>query len=250
MRAAAVLIAAAACLVAGASTAQGRRGPADLVRAYPDKVDRIEDGRLWLKDGRSYPISDGVRDKSQAERVDRPDIDDMFVEPYVPGPVTSPPTGEPGRARHEWLFTALYGDCMKRQVRLARVDWMPRRRGGFVMFAEANGAAAALRRVVADLEKLPPSMTRYLVPVGGTYNCRKIQGTNRRSMHAYGAAIDINVAYADYWLWAGGEDAPWRNRIPHEIVEAFERHGFVWGGKWVHFDTMHFEYRPELVGRR
>jgi hypothetical protein len=21
----------------------------------------------------------------------------------------------------------------------------------------------------------------------------------------------------------------------------------IWGGKWGHFDTMHFEYRPELL---
>jgi D-alanyl-D-alanine carboxypeptidase len=27
----------------------------------------------------------------------------------------------------------------------------------------------------------------------------------------------------------------------------FEQHGFVWGGKWRHHDTMHFEYRPELI---
>jgi hypothetical protein len=32
-----------------------------------------------------------------------------------------------------------------------------------------------------------------------------------------------------------------------EIVDVFERHGFIWGGKWYHFDTMHFEYRPELI---
>ena len=24
-------------------------------------------------------------------------------------------------------------------------------------------------------------------------------------------------------------------------------HGFIWGGKWYHYDTMHFEFRPELV---
>ena len=34
---------------------------------------------------------------------------------------------------------------------------------------------------------------------------------------------------------------------PHKIVEIFERHGFIWGGKWYHYDTMHFEYRPELL---
>ncbi len=30
-------------------------------------------------------------------------------------------------------------------------------------------------------------------------------------------------------------------------VLVFERQGFVWGGKWFFFDTMHFEYRPELL---
>jgi hypothetical protein len=33
-------------------------------------------------------------------------------------------------------------------------------------------------------------------------------------------------------------------------VEIFERHGFIWGGKWGHFDTMHFEYRPEFFDTR
>ena len=31
------------------------------------------------------------------------------------------------------------------------------------------------------------------------------------------------------------------------IVDVFERHGFIWGGRWFHYDTMHFEYRPELL---
>jgi hypothetical protein len=26
----------------------------------------------------------------------------------------------------------------------------------------------------------------------------------------------------------------------------FEAERFIWGGKWYHYDTMHFEYRPEL----
>ena len=39
----------------------------------------------------------------------------------------------------------------------------------------------------------------------------------------------------------------WKNRVPGAIGEIFERHGFIWGAKWYHFDTMHFEYRPELI---
>ena len=34
---------------------------------------------------------------------------------------------------------------------------------------------------------------------------------------------------------------------PPSFVEVFEQHGFVWGGKWLYFDTIHFEYRPEAL---
>jgi hypothetical protein len=30
-------------------------------------------------------------------------------------------------------------------------------------------------------------------------------------------------------------------------MDAFEAEGFIWGGRWYHYDTMHFEYRPELL---
>ncbi len=40
---------------------------------------------------------------------------------------------------------------------------------------------------------------------------------------------------------------PFRNRIPLGIVTICEKHGFIWGGTWYHGDTMHFEYRPELL---
>ena len=46
----------------------------------------------------------------------------------------------------------------------------------------------------------------------------------------------------------GGRQHPaYKNRIPMEIVRIFEKHGFIWGGRWSHYDTMHFEYRPELL---
>jgi len=31
------------------------------------------------------------------------------------------------------------------------------------------------------------------------------------------------------------------------LIAIFEDHGFIWGGQWYHYDTMHFEYRPELI---
>ena len=68
-------------------------------------------------------------------------------------------------------------------------------------------------------------------------------------MHSWGAAIDLNTAFSDYWRWSqsGGSVPIYHNRFPPEVVSIFERHGFIWGGRWSHFDTMHFEYRPELL---
>ena len=55
-------------------------------------------------------------------------------------------------------------------------------------------------------------------------------------------------AFSDYWYWRPhGASILYRNRMPPEIVTIFEKHGFIWGGKWYHFDTMHFEFRPELL---
>ena len=81
------------------------------------------------------------------------------------------------------------------------------------------------------------------------YICRPIAQTNRLSIHAYGAAIDLATKFGDYWLWSKGKDGKitWKNRIPLEFVDIFERAGFIWGGKWYHFDTLRFEYRPEII---
>ena len=86
--------------------------------------------------------------------------------------------------------------------------------------------------------------------IGGTFNWRVSAGTKRLSVHAFGAAVDINVGRSHYWRDLAKEETTpvaYKNMIPAKIVEVFEKHGFIWGGWWYHFDTMHFEYRPELI---
>ena len=104
------------------------------------------------------------------------------------------------------------------------------------------------------MDAFPPPLERHLddlacLPGAGTFNWRKIAGTERRSNHSFGTAIDLNVNKAAYWRWQTPAQLTTfsRKNWPNEIVEAFERHGFIWGGKWWHFDTMHFEYRPEII---
>lgn len=248
-------------MAATLAAAEPRYGapPPDLARwldrlaaAYPAAIAAVDATAVTLKDGTRFAVSDGRSDKSFEELLDHPDIDDMFAFVYPQGaPASAPPRNvDPGRVRVEALFAALYGDCKQgtAQRQMRKVAWLPRLGGGSLLFSTANGAADALERVSAELQALPKRFHRYLMPPGGSFACRVIAGTGRRSMHAYGAAIDIAVKHSAYWQWDGAK-LHWCNEIPPEIVAIFEKHGFIWGGRWYHYDTMHFEYRPELLAR-
>ena len=90
-----------------------------------------------------------------------------------------------------------------------------------------------------------------------SWNWRNIADIQSRSFHAYGAAVDILTRTVrgkeTYWLWSSQNGVEWW-RVPYEkrfhppdaVVKIFESYGFIWGGKWAFYDTMHFEYRPEL----
>jgi hypothetical protein len=224
-----------------------------LARAYPDWIAGYDSEFLTLKNGTKFPISDHRTNKTFTELLEAPDIDDMFYASYPAGIKPQPPARnfDPGRVRFEPLFIAMYGDCKKNEVagKMHMIDWLPQHHGGRVAVTMANGVDKALADVSRELDQLPAELIKYAEPSAGTYNCRAIAGSTARSMHAYGAAIDLNTRYSDYWRWAGkaGAEPVWKNQMPAEIVRVFEKHGFIWGGYWYHFDTMHFEYRPELL---
>jgi hypothetical protein len=230
--------------------AAGRR----LVAAYPDHLADVEGGTLVWRDGTRMALDDGRPAKPFADWLARPSIVDMFRLPYPRGADLPPPARDvdPGRARHAAFFDKMYGACTAGQVTRNLVDvvWLPKKSGQRLKVTRVNGVADRLAEVSRALDALPARFDPYLIPAAGTYNCRPIAGTDRASAHGHGIAIDIAIARADYWRWqkpgADGSYA-WRNRVPLEIVAIFEAHGFIWGGRWHHYDTMHFEYRPELL---
>lgn len=225
-----------------------------LVAAYPDFLDRIEGNALVWKDGTRMTIDDQKGAKDFAVLLENPDIKDMFYARYPAGAPAAAPAinSDPGRVRYEPLFHKMYGDCRKGEVQAKLVDvvWLPRKWGKTLRVASINGVAARLAAVSRELDELPARFDAFLKPAAGTFNCRPIAGTDRLSAHGHGIAIDIATAHAHYWRWSKPDAAGrpvYRNEIPAEIVAIFEKHGFIWGGRWYHFDTMHFEYRPELL---
>lgn len=239
--------------------------------AYPEAIRSVSPSgagwRVFYRNNADEPYSDGLN-LTPEQRVDRADPASVLSQEYPFGPVPLPaPSGQdPGRLRNYALFKAAYGSTPKRvKENLEPVDFF----GRTLQFNRCNGAADALRRVAADLRSDPEALayiakliyaetsgSRRGAPVVSTWYWRSIAGTNRLSPHSYGIAIDLNDPFASgnkYWQWAQRERSPLPNgnpdiaRVPWPVVESFERHGFIWGGKWHHFDTMHFEYRPEFL---
>jgi hypothetical protein len=224
----------------------------NLVAAYPDALAGHDDKMLRWRDGTVMPVSDGTENKPFEELLRHAAIADQFRIPYPRGALAKPPAvdADPGRFRNKGFFAKMYGDCQKGEVsaHLVSLTWLPKTWGQAIRITAVNGVEARLRAVSAEIDALPEKIKHAAYPIAGTYNCRAVADTGEPSPHGYGIAIDLNTAFSDYWYWGPHEGAiVYRNRMPQEIVAIFEKHGFIWGGKWYHFDTMHFEFRPELL---
>ena len=239
--------------LAAAPAMGGAASVEDLVRAYPDALAGFDGANLIWRDGTRMRVDDGLPDKTAEQQLREGSILDQLRLPYPAGTVPPPaPEQDPGRVRNRAFFDKMYGACGAGEVapKLVRVVWLPKTWGHSVSITSVNGVDRRLAAVSRELDELPAEFTKFLYPLGGTYTCRAVADTGQTSMHGWGAAIDINTKFSDYWMWRRGKDGlpEYRNRIPAEVVAIFERHGFIWGGNWAHFDTMHFEYRPELLG--
>lgn len=232
-----------------------------LTEAYPDQLkppvlDPVEGWQLQWADGTLMDWDDGRTDKDFHTLLKQPDLQDQMAQPYPLEADSSPPdiNEDPGRIRYEPFFRKMYGDSAKSvRKNLVTIRWLPETANRKLKVTSINGVHKALQAVSNDLGLLDSEALKLAGQTSGPFNWRKVKGTGRLSSHSFAIALDVGVKKSDYWRWnKPGPDGryPYRNRIPLDIVRAFEKHGFIWGGKWYHYDTMHFEYRPELLDKR
>jgi hypothetical protein len=217
--------------------AQGRLLPAELRTAWP----RYAPYRFYRYPEELRPV--GEPDPSTRER----------LREIVARGEAAPPQ------RHEGLLSDLYraGTRGRTEAQITTVDFLGHKVNVHRL------VSSRLEAVEAELERLrdaDPGVRGFLAGLKGLagYNWRPIDGTHSRSYHSYGIAVDLIArSYGGrhvYWRWSMEHDPDWyaipysrRWMVPASVVRAFEAQGFLWGGKWLFFDTIHFEYRPEIL---
>ncbi len=205
-----------------------------------------------MKNGEKL-LWDDNRAHRRAEQLNSPTLKDILEQPYPAYhdiKIFPQHNEDPGRYRNEAFFRAVYGETNRAvQKNLVLITWLPKtfKKPVHLAFNSQNGAAAALQKVSNELDQLPAATKKYLLDAG-TINFRNIAGTPRMSAHSLGIAIDINTRYSNYWRNDNDLHSKliYKNHIPKAIVTIFEKNHFIWGGRWYHYDTMHFEYRPEF----
>lgn len=71
---------------------------------------------------------------------------------------------------------------------------------------------------------------------GGCFNDRNKRGGTTKSLHAFGAAIDLDAddnTFRDSW--------PIKADMPLEVMECFAREGWISAGAFWGYDAMHFQ---------
>jgi hypothetical protein len=222
-----------------------------LMSAYPAQIIGFRNNYVMFSDSSRLLFDDG-KQKSAEELMKNPDLQDMFAYSYPQGKAGIPAKfQDAGRIRNDDFFKKMYGETAAEvQRNLATVVWCPKLVGQKLQISAINGVDKHLAAVSAELDK-HPEWKDYLRSAG-TFNWRVVKGSKHLSGHSFGIAIDLNTKYSHYWQWDCNctseiAELKYKNNIPQGIVDIFEKHGFIWGGKWYHYDTMHFEYRPELL---
>lgn len=248
-----------------------------LAQAYPNTIDEVafRDGDWAVRIAAEWFYWSNGRMLPQKARKRWEHYAPLRFTTYRTGPIELPPVSareevllsewiptmeEEMPGRHNGFHGALYGimrpSQASRTMVVARLFGFPVRVHPLIV-----GPLHAVDRDVAAARRIDPALDRFidsLVEIGG-FHWRPIAGSESLSLHAYGVAVDlVPEHYARrfvYWRWAAvaGVSRWWaipleeRLSIPPRLVEIFERHGFIWGGRWVFFDQIHFEYRPEVL---
>ena len=233
-----------------------------LVQAYAPLIDSVvylPDDAVFVMGTEPIHFRDG---RMLAEsRLDREEECDPIFYEYPLGPMTAPAPPALGDMPTYCtdMLESLWGDTETEIRRHGRsVRFLDHRMFVNELLIEP---LATVERDIRNVAQTDRAVAAWVDDLDITYSFtyREIAGSETRSQHSFGLAVDfVPRSYhgrAVYWRWSqvldreGWYEIPMAMRWspPQRVISIFERHGFIWGGKWLHFDGIHFEYRPEIL---
>lgn len=226
--------------------------PQCYLEGYPNLITSANEKEIVLKNGTHLPYRNDKPKTSWDEKIANSDLAIQLEQTYDAGGIETPPPylQSPGRLRYQPFFQVLYGKDKKEiEKNLVTIKWPTLKGTTKLQVNKIDGVDKKLYAIGQEIAKLPKK-DRIWAEGATTYCYRYIKDTDRLSMHSYGIAIDLAPNTTQYWKDEASPETArigYKNTMPLSIVRIFEKHGFIWGGRWYHYDTMHFEYRPELL---
>ena len=250
-----------------------------LVTAYPEQVTDIDydfdvgDWYVSVNGTRLYWAEGRLLPRNELHRISewRPYVDYLYPD-KIPHPEDfSPDLLEQLNSRvlevrrsnakpyNITLYDLLYDGATRRRIEanIIREDYLGKRVSAHrAIFPRLRNIEARIYELAARDQEVREFLDNIQSIEG--YNWREVADRPLRSNHSWGLAIDImprgwknkNI----YWHWISQFNDEWmlippdrRWAPPDKVIEIFEAEGFIWGGKWLLWDTIHFEYRPELL---
>ena len=247
-----------------------------LLKAYPDKVEKVEfrnnDWAILLRDTWFYFAEGRLLPEDKRENAENYRPYQFYNYPAELPSWQNPTPEEIERfqtwrsrrsqsqtRRSSYFIDTLYQASTRAETerQLVRITFLGR--SIRVHKLVQRQFALVEQRILAAAED-DPHVSSWIRNMGRMYgwNWRNIADTQTRSYHSYGLAIDILPRslgnLQTYWLWTLQHREDWWNvsyneryHPPAAVIKIFEANGFIWGGKWPLYDTMHFEYRPEVL---
>jgi hypothetical protein len=244
--------------------------------AYPDRIESVEfkneDWAVLMKGVWYYYAEGRILPENRVEYASSYRPFQFYQYPAELPPWTSPTTEEIERYRSwttnrrqnttrrpSYFLDALWQASNRAETegRLVRVTFLGRRTRIHYAIQEK---LVNIETQIRDIAKTDSAVQTWISSIGTLegYGWRNVADTQSRSYHSYGLALDLLPrsmgGRQTYWLWTSQHREDWWNvsyreryHPPAAVIKTFEDHGFVWGGKWPLFDTMHFEYRPEIL---
>ncbi|MGL5255214.1 MAG: M15 family metallopeptidase [Brevinema sp.] len=244
-----------------------RSAPKELVE-HPYPALLVRDKIFYWIEGRLLPSKDIDKWKSFApsdfyyypKMPENPSNYSEELKTYLENTAKAVRSKKPRPSSHPEFWNTLY-DSFTRSDTEAHLITDRFFRHLIVMHRFAWGPLKKVEAELALLSKTDSSVDSFLkeITIVYTYIWRPIANTKKRSLHSYGVGIDtVNTRNKKpvYWLWQYvaaprqwllGSPPSRRWNPPPKVVEIFEKYGFAWGGKWFFYDTIHFEYRPEIL---